>query len=52
MLEQGGDLCLESHTPECGVFFSDGVEAYPLAFSSGAVATVRAAGKKTELVAQ
>ncbi len=52
LLEQGEELRLESHMPEGGVIFSDGVEADTLAFNSGAVATVRAAGKKTKLVAK
>ncbi|MBN2146635.1 MAG: hypothetical protein JW726_04565 [Anaerolineales bacterium] len=43
-------LLLESHVPEGGVIFSDGVEADYLAFNSGAVATIQLAEKKTRLV--
>jgi NAD kinase len=51
VVEQGEELQLESHMPENGVIFSDGVEADALAFNSGAVATVRAADRRTRLVA-
>ena len=44
------ELVLESHTPENGVIFSDGVEADYVSFNSGAIARVRVAGKKTNLV--
>jgi hypothetical protein len=37
--------------PEGGVIFSDGVERDALAFNSGAVATFRAADRKTRLAA-
>ena len=51
LLEQGEELRIESHMPESGVIFSDGVEADYLAFNSGAVATIRAAAQQTRLVA-
>jgi NAD kinase len=51
MLDSGEELSLESFMPEGGVIFSDGVEADPLAFNSGAVATIRASERKTRLVA-
>jgi hypothetical protein len=51
MVDAGEELLLESHMPEGGVIFSDGVEADFLAFNSGAVARVRAADRKTKLVA-
>jgi NAD kinase len=51
LLEAGEELSLESFMPEGGVIFSDGVEADPLAFNSGAVATIRASERKTRLVA-
>ena len=51
LLEPGEELRLESHMPEGGVIFSDGVEADALAFNSGAVAVVRAADRQTKLVA-
>jgi hypothetical protein len=51
LIGAGEVLRLESHMPEGGVIFSDGVEADTLAFNSGAVAVVRAAEKKTQLAA-
>jgi len=51
LIDAGEELRLESHMPEGGVIFSDGVEADTLAFNAGAVAVVRAADKKTRLVA-
>jgi NAD kinase len=50
-LEPGEELRFESHMPDGGVIFSDGVEADALAFNSGSVATVRAAAQQTKLVA-
>jgi NAD kinase len=44
------ELVLESHTPENGVIFSDGIEADYVSFNSGATAHVRVASKKTNLV--
>lgn len=43
-------LILESHMPEGGVIFSDGVEADFLSFNAGALATIRLAQQKTRLV--
>jgi NAD kinase len=51
MVEPGEELRLESHMPDGGVIFSDGVEADALAFNAGAVACVRAADRQTKLVA-
>jgi NAD kinase len=51
LVEEGEELRLESHMPDGGVIFSDGVEADALSFNSGSVATVRAAGRKARLVA-
>ena len=51
LLEPGEELRFESHMPEGGVIFSDGVEADALAFNSGCVATIRAAERQTKLVA-
>jgi NAD kinase len=51
LLEAGEQLQFESHMPDGGVIFSDGVEADALAFNSGVVATVRAADRQTKLVA-
>jgi hypothetical protein len=43
-------LQIESHMPEGGVIFSDGVESDFLAFNSGATATITLAARKTLLV--
>ncbi len=43
-------LLLESHIPQGGVIFSDGVELDYLDFNAGAVATVQVAEVKTNLV--
>jgi hypothetical protein len=51
LLEPGEDLQLESHMPEAGVIFSDGIESDSLAFNSGSVATIHAAKQQTRLVA-
>jgi NAD kinase len=51
LVEPGEELRFESHMPDGGVIFSDGVERDALAFNSGAVATVRTAERKTRLVA-
>ena len=51
LLEAGEELVFESHMPEGGVIFSDGVESDTLAFNSGAVAMFRAAERKTRLAA-
>jgi hypothetical protein len=50
-VEPGEELSFESHMPESGVIFSDGIESDSLAFNSGAVATIRAARRQTRLVA-
>jgi NAD kinase len=50
-LEEGQELVFESQMPQGGVVFSDGVEADALEFNAGAVARVRAAGRRTRLVA-
>jgi NAD kinase len=51
LLEPGEELQFESHMPDGGVIFSDGVEADALAFNSGCVATIRTAERQTRLVA-
>ncbi|MBI3396172.1 MAG: hypothetical protein HY042_10085 [Spirochaetia bacterium] len=47
---EGHELRIESHMPEGGIIFSDGVEADHLEFNSGATAQVSLADKATELV--
>jgi NAD kinase len=51
MVEDGEDLKLESHMPDGGIIYSDGVDADVLAFNSGTVATIRAAQRRARLVA-
>jgi NAD kinase len=51
MIAEAEELWLESHMPDGGVIFSDGVEADALAFNSGCVAVIRAADRKARLVA-
>src|SRR5262249_14417320 len=51
LLDPGEEWRFESHMPDGGVIFSDGVEADALAFNAGAVAVVRAANRQTRLVA-
>jgi NAD kinase len=52
MIEPGETLQIESHMPDGGVIFSDGVERDALAFNSGAVATIRTSERQTRLVAR
>lgn len=49
-LDPGDTLEIESHMPEGGVIFSDGVEADAIAFTAGSVATVRASARRARLV--
>jgi NAD kinase len=51
MIDADEELQLESHMPDGGVIFSDGVEADALAFNAGTVASICAADRKTRLVA-
>jgi NAD kinase len=51
ILEAGEELRIESHMPDGGVIFSDGIESDGLAFNAGAVAVIRAAKQQTRLVA-
>jgi NAD kinase len=50
VIKPGEALTLESQMPSGGVIFSDGVDADALAFNSGALATIGAAGQRTQLV--
>jgi NAD kinase len=47
---EGDELRIESHMPESGVIFSDGMEADFLEFNSGATAVVKLAEKTTRLL--
>lgn len=49
-ITQWQPLILESHMPENGVIFSDGIESDFLEFHSGTEATIAIAGKKGHLV--
>jgi NAD kinase len=51
MVEQAETLQLESHMPDGGIIYSDGVDTDVLAFNSGTVATIRAAQRQARLVA-
>jgi hypothetical protein len=44
------ELIIESHIPDQGLIFSDGIETDYLAFNSGAIAHIRVAERKTRLV--
>jgi NAD kinase len=50
VIAPGQTLTIESHMPQGGVIFSDGVEADALRFDSGATATIAAAAQRTRLV--
>jgi len=50
-IEQGEELAIESLMPFGGVIFSDGVEEDRLEFCSGAVAHIRVAAERANLVA-
>jgi NAD kinase len=51
LVEHGETLQLESHMPDGGIIYSDGVDSDVLAFNSGTVATIRAAQRQARLVA-
>jgi NAD kinase len=51
MVEAGEELQLESHMPDGGIVYSDGVDTDVLAFNSGTVASIRAAERQALLVA-
>ena len=50
IVSESQPLLIESHMPEGGVIFSDGVEADFLTFNAGTTATIQIAEKKTQLV--
>ena len=50
LLQCGEELTLESLMPSGGIIFSDGMEADFLQFNSGAIARIRAAEQKAQLV--
>ncbi|MGE0606031.1 MAG: hypothetical protein AB7O62_02820 [Pirellulales bacterium] len=50
LLDAGQELILESLMPAGGVVFSDGIEADALQFNSGAIARVRAAEQRANIV--
>ena len=43
-------LIIESHMPENGIIFSDGIEKDYISFNSGCIATIKIAEKKTRLI--
>jgi hypothetical protein len=50
VIPAGEALLLESYMPDHGLIFSDGVEADYVAFNAGAIASIRVATQKTNLV--
>ena len=50
VLNAGDELTLESHMPQNGIIFSDGIQNDFLKFNSGAIATIRIAKVKAKLV--
>ncbi|TGK20983.1 NAD+ kinase [Leptospira fluminis] len=51
-VKEGDHILLESHMPENGTIFSDGMEADFLEFNSGATARIQLAKKTTELITE
>jgi NAD kinase len=49
-IEAGSALSIESHMPQGGVIFSDGVESDFLQFNSGAIAAIGVAPERAQLV--
>jgi len=50
ILNEGDELIIESHMPQNGIIFSDGIQNDFLTFNSGAIATIRIAKSKAKLV--
>ena len=50
VIYQNNELEIESHMPQNGVIFSDGIQSDFLKFNSGAIATIRIADEKAKLV--
>jgi NAD kinase len=50
VLYTGDELTIESHMPQNGIIFSDGIQSDFLRFNSGAIATIRIAKAKAKLV--
>jgi len=50
ILHAGDELTLESHMPQNGIIFSDGIQNDFLRFNSGAIATIRIAKVKAKMV--
>lgn len=50
ILEDGGELTIESQMPSRGVIFSDGIEADFLEFNTGSIARIRRSGQCARLV--
>ena len=51
LVDPGETLRIESHMPESGVVFSDGVELDAIDFNAGSVVEIRASSRQTILVA-
>lgn len=50
VLHSGDELTIESHMPQNGIIFSDGIQSDFLRFNSGAISTIRIAKVKAKLV--
>jgi len=50
ILNAGEELIIESHMPQNGIIFSDGIQSDYLKFNSGSIATIRIADVKAKLV--
>jgi len=50
VLQTGDELIIESHMPQNGIIFSDGIQSDFLNFNSGSIATIRIAEAKAKLV--
>jgi len=50
VIHSGDELTLESHMPQNGIIFSDGIQSDFLRFNSGAIASIRIAKVKAKLV--
>jgi NAD kinase len=51
LVDKGEELQIESHMPDGGIIYSDGIDSDVLAFNSGAVASIHAAKRRARLVA-
>jgi NAD kinase len=50
ILDPGSELIIESHMPQNGIIFSDGIHTDFIKFNAGAIATIKLAAVKAKLV--